>query len=88
MFKHRHFICKWYADEKTSLKKEKHKQVNKELIQLCCLIKSVADKHFCKIQSICTRKIFTNNMKQISCMLYKRSEHLQDMIYNDDDCQS
>ncbi len=30
MFKYRHFIHKWYNDEKTSLKKEKHKQVNKE----------------------------------------------------------
>ncbi len=48
MFKHKHFICKWYADEKTSLREEKHKRINKELIELHCLIKSVADEHFCK----------------------------------------
>ncbi len=30
MFKYRHSICKWYADEKTSLKEERHKWVNKE----------------------------------------------------------
>ena len=46
MFKYKHFIYKWYVDEKTSLRKEKHKWINKELIELCCLIKSVADKHF------------------------------------------
>ncbi len=32
------------------------------------------------------KKIFTNNMKQMSCTLYKQSERLQNMIYNDDDC--
>ncbi len=30
MFRHRYFIHKQYADEKTLLKEEKHKQVNKE----------------------------------------------------------
>ncbi len=30
MFKYKHFIHKWYADEKTSLKEKKHKWVNKE----------------------------------------------------------
>ncbi len=30
MFKHRHSIREWYADEKTLLKEEKHKQINKE----------------------------------------------------------
>ncbi len=30
MFRYRHFICKWYVDEKTSLKEERYKQVNKE----------------------------------------------------------
>ncbi len=88
MFRHRHSIHKWYVDEKTSLREEKHKRINRELIKLRCLIKSVADEHFCKIQSICMRKIFINNAKQMSCTLYKRSEHLQNMIYNDDDCQS
>ncbi len=34
------------------------------------------------------RKISTDNMKQMSCTLYKQSEHLWDVIYNDDDCQS
>ena len=48
MFKHKHFICKWYANEKTLLREEKHKRINKELIELHCLIKSVADEHFCK----------------------------------------
>ncbi len=58
------------------------------MIELRCLIKSVAYKHFYKTQSICMRKIFTDNMKQMSCMSYKQSEHLQDVIYNDDDCWS
>ncbi len=30
MFKHKHFIYKQYVDEKTLLKEEKYKQVNKE----------------------------------------------------------
>ncbi len=30
MFRYKHFICEWYADEKTSLKEEKYKQVSKE----------------------------------------------------------
>ncbi len=58
------------------------------MIELCCLIKDVAYEHLCKTWSICTRKIFTNNIKQMSCTSYKWSEHLQDVIYNDDDCQS
>ncbi len=49
MFRYRHFICKWYADEKTLLKKERHKRISKELIELQCLIKSVANEHFYKI---------------------------------------
>ncbi len=39
MFKHRHFIHKWYADEKTSLKEEKHKQVNKEWLNYAVWLK-------------------------------------------------
>ena len=58
------------------------------MIELCCLIKSVAYKHLCKIWSICIRKIFTDNIKQMSCTSYKQSEWLQSMIYNDDDYQS
>ncbi len=57
------------------------------MIELCCLIKSVTYEHFCKTQSICIRKISTNNAKQMSCMLYKQSECLQDVIYNNDNCQ-
>ncbi len=30
MFRYKHFICEWYADEKTSLKEKKYKQVSKE----------------------------------------------------------
>ncbi len=30
MFRYRHFIHKWYADEKTSLKEERYKWVSKE----------------------------------------------------------
>ncbi len=56
------------------------------MIELRCLIKSVAYEHLCKTWSICIRKIFTDNMKQMSCTFYKRSERLQDVIYNDDDC--
>ncbi len=55
------------------------------MIELHCLIKSVAYEHFCKTWSICMRKIFINNMKQMNHTLYKQSEHLQDVIYNDDD---
>ncbi len=33
MFRYRHFICKWYADKKTLLKEEKHKQINKEWLK-------------------------------------------------------
>ena len=84
MFRYRYFIHKWYADEKTLLRKEKHKRISKELIELRCLIKSVADEHLCKTWLICMREIFTDNMKQMSCMLYKRSKRLQNMIYNDD----
>jgi len=69
MFRHRHSIHRWHVDKKTSLRKERHKRINKELIELRCLIKSVADEHFCKTWSICMRKIFTNNAKQMSCML-------------------
>ncbi len=58
------------------------------MIKLCCLIKSVAYEHLCETWLICTRKIFINNIKQMSCMSYKQSECLQDMIYNDDDCWS
>ncbi len=57
------------------------------MIELHCLIKSVIYESFCKIQLICMRKISTNNAKQMSCMFYKRSECLQDVIYNDDNCQ-
>ncbi len=39
MFRHRHFICKWYADEKTSLKKEKHKRVSKEWLNYIVWLK-------------------------------------------------
>ncbi len=39
------------------------------MIELCCLIKSVAYEHFCKTWSICMREISTDNAKQISCML-------------------
>ncbi len=39
MFKHRHFIHKWYADEKTSFKEEKHKQVNKEWLNYAVWLK-------------------------------------------------
>ncbi len=58
------------------------------MIELRCLIKSVAYEHFCKIQSICIRKISTYNMKQMSRTLYKQIERLQSVIYNDDDCRS
>ncbi len=30
MFRHRHSIQEWYADEKTSLREEKHKRVNRK----------------------------------------------------------
>ena len=30
MFRHKHFIHRCYADEKTLLRKERHKQINKE----------------------------------------------------------
>ncbi len=88
MFRHRYSIYKHYADEKTLLKEERHKRVSKELIELRCLIRSVTYKHFCKTWSICMRKISTDNAKQMSCILYKRSKHLQDVIYNDDNCWS
>ncbi len=55
------------------------------MIKLCCLIKSVAYEYFCKTWLICIRKIFTDNMKQMSCTSYKWNECLQDVIYNDDD---
>ncbi len=55
------------------------------MIKLCDLIKSVIYEHFYKIQLICIRKISTNNVKQMSCTFNKQSEHLQDVIYNDDD---
>ncbi len=58
------------------------------MIELRCLIKSVTYEHLCKIWLICMRKISTDNMKQMSCMSYKRSECLRSVIYNDDDCQS
>ncbi len=53
------------------------------MIKLHCLIKSVTYKHFCKIQSICMRKIFIDNDELHA---FKQSEHLQDVIYNNDDC--
>ncbi len=55
------------------------------MIKLCCLIKNVTYEHFCKTWSICMRKIFTDNAKQISCIFYKQSKYLQNVIYNDDD---
>ncbi len=39
MFKHRHFIHKQYADEKTSLKEEKHKRVSKEWLNYAVWLK-------------------------------------------------
>ncbi len=30
MFRHRHFIHEWYIDEKTLLKEERYKRINKE----------------------------------------------------------
>ncbi len=39
MFKHRHFIHEWYADEKTSLRKEKHKRINKEWLNYAVRLK-------------------------------------------------
>ncbi len=56
------------------------------MIELCCLIKSVAYEHLCKTWLICMRKISTDNAKQMSCTLYKWSECLWNIIYNDDDC--
>ncbi len=56
------------------------------MIELRCLIKDVTYEHFCKTWSIYMREIFTDNAKQMSCTFYKRSECLQDVIYNDDDC--
>jgi len=29
---------------------------------------------------------FLHNMKQMNCILYKQSKHLQDVIYNDNKC--
>ncbi len=39
MFKHRHFICKQYADEKTLLKKEKYKRISKEWLNYVIWLK-------------------------------------------------
>ncbi len=39
MFRHRHSIHEQYADKKTSLKEEKHKQVNKEWLNYAVWLK-------------------------------------------------
>ncbi len=39
MFKHRHFIYEQYADEKTLLKEEKHKRINKEWLNYAVWLK-------------------------------------------------
>ncbi len=39
MFKYRHFIHNWYADEKTLLKEERHKRVNKEWLNYVIWLK-------------------------------------------------
>ena len=39
MFKHRHFKCEWYVDEKTLLRKEKHKRVSKEWLNYIVWLK-------------------------------------------------
>ncbi len=39
MFKHKHSIHKWYADEKTSLKEKRHKRINKEWLNYAVWLK-------------------------------------------------
>ncbi len=39
MFKYRHFIHTWYIDEKTLLKEEKHKRINKEWLNYAVWLK-------------------------------------------------
>ncbi len=39
MFRHKHFIHKWYADEKFLLREEKHKRVNKEWLNYVVWLK-------------------------------------------------
>ncbi len=39
MFKYRHFIHEWYADEKTSLREKKHKWISKEWLNYAVWLK-------------------------------------------------
>ncbi len=39
MFKYKHFICKWYVDEKISLKEKRHKQINKKWLNYAVWLK-------------------------------------------------
>ncbi len=39
MFKHKHFIQEWYADEKTLLKEKKYKRINKEWLNYAVWLK-------------------------------------------------
>ncbi len=39
MFRHRHFIQKQYADEKTSLREERYKRISKEWLNYVIWLK-------------------------------------------------
>ncbi len=39
MFRYKHFICKWYINEKTLLEEERHKRVSKEWLNYVVWLK-------------------------------------------------